>query len=56
MVSDLRSGAALTLAGLIASGETKLHRVYHIYRGYENFVNNLKSLGADIEVLTESVV
>ncbi len=56
MASDLRSGAALTLAGLIASGETKLHRVYHIYRGYENFVNNLKSLGADIEVLTENVV
>ena len=56
MASDLRSGAALTLAGLVASGETKLHRVYHIYRGYENFVNNLKSLGADIEVLTENVV
>ncbi len=53
MASDLRSGAALTLAGLVAEGETILHRVYHIYRGYENFVKNLKNLGADIEVLTE---
>lgn len=53
MASDLRCGAALTLAGLIADGETILHRVYHIYRGYENFVENLKSLGADIEVLKE---
>ena len=53
MASDLRCGAALTLAGLVADGETILHRVYHIYRGYENFVENLKSLGADIEVLKE---
>ncbi len=53
MASDLRCGAALTLAGLVADGETILHRVYHIYRGYENFVENLKALGADIEVLKE---
>ena len=53
MASDLRSGAALTLAGLVADGETVLHRVYHIYRGYENFVENLRSLGADIEVCEE---
>ncbi|MCR5506960.1 MAG: UDP-N-acetylglucosamine 1-carboxyvinyltransferase [bacterium] len=55
MASDLRSGAALTLAGLVADGETILHRVYHIYRGYENFVENLSALGADIEVLKEDV-
>lgn len=53
MASDLRSGAALTLAGLIADGETVLHRVYHIYRGYENFAENLRALGADIEVASE---
>ena len=56
MASDLRSGAALTLAGLVAEGETVLHRVYHIYRGYESFVENLKNLGADIEVCEETHV
>jgi UDP-N-acetylglucosamine 1-carboxyvinyltransferase len=53
MASDLRSGAALTLAGLVAEGETVLHRVYHIYRGYETFAENLCALGADIEVASE---
>ncbi len=51
--SDLRSGAALTVAGLVADGETVLHDVYHIYRGYENFAENFKTLGADIEVCNE---
>lgn len=55
MASDLRSGASLAIAGLVAEGETILHRVYHIYRGYENFVENLRSLGAQIEVLKENV-
>ena len=53
MASDLRSGAALTIAGLVAEGETILHRVYHIYRGYENFVANLNALGAKITVEKE---
>lgn len=53
MASDLRSGAALTIAGLVAEGETVLHRVYHIYRGYESFAENLRALGADIEVCQE---
>ncbi|MDR1008807.1 MAG: UDP-N-acetylglucosamine 1-carboxyvinyltransferase [Rickettsiales bacterium] len=48
--SDLRSGAALAIAGLAASGETVLHDVHHVYRGYQDFVKNLRSLGADIEV------
>ncbi len=55
MASDLRCGASLVIAGLIADGETILHRVYHIYRGYENFVENLVALGADIEVLNETM-
>lgn len=55
MASDLRSGASLAIAGLVADGETILHRVYHIYRGYENFVENLRAMGADIEVLKETV-
>ena len=53
MASDLRSGAALTIAGLVAEGETVLHRVYHIYRGYESFAENLRALGADIEICQE---
>ena len=56
MASDLRSGAALTLAGLVANGETNLRRVYHIYRGYENFTENLKALGANIEVLKDNII
>lgn len=46
--SDIRAGAGLVLAGLIADGETEVHDVYHIDRGYEDFVGTLRSLGADI--------
>jgi UDP-N-acetylglucosamine 1-carboxyvinyltransferase len=47
--SDLRASAGLVLAGLVASGETMIERVYHIDRGYEGIVEKLKSVGADIE-------
>jgi UDP-N-acetylglucosamine 1-carboxyvinyltransferase len=47
--SDLRASAGLVLAGLIASGETIIDRVYHIDRGYEHIVEKLRCLGADIE-------
>ena len=46
--TDLRGGAALVLAGIIASGETRLTDIYHIDRGYEDYVGKLQSLGADI--------
>jgi len=46
--SDIRAGVGLVLAGLIADGETEVHDVYHIDRGYEDFVGTLCSLGADI--------
>ena len=46
---DLRGGAALVLAGLCADGETVVGDVYHIDRGYERFVEKMRSLGADIE-------
>ena len=46
---DLRGGAALVLAGLNAKGTTIIEDVYHIDRGYENIVDVLKKLGADIE-------
>ncbi len=45
---DLRGGAALALAGLVAEGETVIGDVYHIDRGYERFCEKLASLGADI--------
>jgi UDP-N-acetylglucosamine 1-carboxyvinyltransferase len=51
--SDLRASASLVLAGLAASGETLINRVYHIDRGYENIVNKLNSVGAEIERLTD---
>ncbi|MBQ9764178.1 MAG: UDP-N-acetylglucosamine 1-carboxyvinyltransferase [Phascolarctobacterium sp.] len=47
--TDLRAGAAMILAGLVAEGETRIGDLYHIDRGYENIVEKLRSLGADIE-------
>lgn len=47
--TDLRCGAALVIAGLMADGETIIHDAYHINRGYESIVDKLRNLGADIE-------
>ena len=47
--TDLRAGAALVLAGLAAEGTTQVEQVYYIERGYENFVEKMSSVGADIE-------
>lgn len=49
MAPDLRAGAALVLAGLMAEDETQVHRIYHIDRGYEGLENKLVKLGADIK-------
>lgn len=46
--TDLRCGAALVVAGLIAEGTTTIHDIYHIDRGYEDIVSKLSELGADI--------
>ena len=46
---DLRGGAGLVLAGLVAKGKTEIDKIYHIERGYYNFDEKLKSLGASIE-------
>ena len=46
--TDLRCGACLVVAGLIANGITEIHSVYHIDRGYENLDGKLKALGANI--------
>ncbi len=47
--TDLRSSAALVLAGLAARGETILHQVYHLDRGYERLDEKLREMGAKIE-------
>ena len=47
--TDLRAGAAVVLAGLVAEGETQIGYIHHIDRGYDNLVQKLVSLGADIK-------
>lgn len=51
--TDLRAGAAMVLAGLVASGTTEVSEIYHIERGYENFVSKFKSIGADLMKVNE---
>ena len=46
--TDLRAGAALLIAALAAKGTTEIEDIYHIERGYDNVVEKLKKLGADI--------
>jgi len=53
MASDLRGGAALILAGLVAEGTTELSRIYHLDRGYVKLEEKLTSLGADIKRVKE---
>ncbi len=49
MATDLRASASLVLAGLVADGETKVDRIYHIDRGYETIEEKLSQLGASIK-------
>jgi len=51
--TDLRAGAALFIAGICAHGTTLIEDCEHIYRGYENFPEKLRSLGAHIEMISE---
>jgi UDP-N-acetylglucosamine 1-carboxyvinyltransferase len=53
MASDLRASAALILAGLAAKGTTRVHRAYHIDRGYEKIEEKLAAIGANIRRLNE---
>lgn len=46
--SDLRAGAALVIAGLIAEGETEIQEIVHIERGYSKLIEKLRGIGADI--------
>lgn len=47
--TDLRAGATLVLAGIVADGYTVVHDIHHIDRGYENYCEKLRALGADVE-------
>jgi len=51
MATDLRASVSLAIAGLAAEGETTLHRVYHLDRGYERLEEKLAACGAEIERL-----
>ena len=53
MATDLRASISLILAGLVAEGETKVSRVYHLDRGYEKVVRKLQAVGAQIERISE---
>ena len=53
LASDLRASASLILAGLVARGETLVHRVYHLDRGYEAIEEKLRKLGASIQRITD---
>lgn len=53
MVSDLRAGAALVIAGLMACGETEVLRIYHLDRGYEAMEKKLTKIGAKITRVKE---
>lgn len=50
VATDLRAGAALVLAGLVAEGETTIYNAKHILRGYEKIAEKLKDIGAEIEI------
>ncbi|GGI81130.1 UDP-N-acetylglucosamine 1-carboxyvinyltransferase [Legionella impletisoli] len=54
MATDLRASASLILAGLIAEGETRVERIYHVDRGYERIEEKLSMLGADIKRCSSS--
>ena len=50
VATDLRAGASLVIAGLMAKGTTKITNVEHILRGYENIVEKLIGVGANLEL------
>jgi UDP-N-acetylglucosamine 1-carboxyvinyltransferase len=51
ITTDLRASVSPAIAGLAAEGDTTLHRVYHLDRGYERLEEKLAACGADIERL-----
>lgn len=55
MATDLRASASLVIAGLVATGNTVVDRIYHIDRGYEQIEHKLQALGAQIERINAAV-
>ncbi len=53
MATDLRASSALVLAALVSTGETNIHRIYHLDRGYDSLEKKLEGVGAKIERLKE---
>ena len=53
MASDLRASAALVIAGLMARGETRVKRIYHLDRGYERLDEKLRALGAQVRRVSD---
>ena len=53
VASDLRAGACLVIAGLMAKGTTKIGKVEYILRGYDHIIEKLTALGAEIEMVEE---
>jgi UDP-N-acetylglucosamine 1-carboxyvinyltransferase len=53
MATDLRASFALVLAALVAKGKTRIHRIYHLDRGYDRMDVKLAKLGANIKRLKE---
>ena len=51
--TDLRAGAAMLLAGMIAEGHTEITNIEHILRGYENITNKLSAVGANVKIVEE---
>ena len=51
MATDLRASVSLVIAGLVAEGDTMIHRVYHLDRGFEALEEKLQACGADVERL-----
>jgi UDP-N-acetylglucosamine 1-carboxyvinyltransferase len=52
MATDLRASVSLVIAGLVAEGDTMIHRVYHLDRGFESLEEKLQGCGADVERIT----
>ncbi len=53
VATDLRAGASLVIAGLLAKGTTKIENIEHILRGYEHVIEKLSTVGADIKIIEE---
>ncbi len=53
MATDLRAGAALIFAGLLAEGTTTVNNITHVLRGYDSIITKLRGIGAEIELIEE---